>query len=94
MVLTNVHTPVGVRDVAYVNVLGTLEGFDAGTGQLLLGATAPFTPTQGEASPAIDPSLQFVYNFAGDGCVHKYDVATGRELTGAGAERREKDSTS
>jgi len=36
------------------------------------------------STPAIDPSLKYIYSYRQDGKIHKYDVGNGTEVTGVG----------
>ena len=84
VVVTNVTSPSGVTDIAFVNNDGYLTGLSPSTGVGVWPKSA-VPGSGGEASPAIDPNLKTVYNIGGDHCVHKYDIATGGEYVGAGA---------
>ena len=87
VLLTDVSTPMGVRDVAYVKgEHGHLWAFDAHTGQQIWlknlnnGCTGCFD----NSSPAIGPDRQFIYAGGFDGKVHKLRVDDGSEVTGGG----------
>ena len=88
VVLHNVTTPSGVRDLAFIETrLGKLYALDARTGttvwSAIPAATSPtsiFTTT----TPAIDPGKLFVYMYGFDGKVHKYSVGNGAESIGGG----------
>ena len=83
VVLTNVSTSSGVRDLVLVNSkLGDFYALDAHTGTLVWSAKA--AGGFNNSSPAIDPNRQFVYMPGADGFAHKYNVATGAEVTGGG----------
>jgi len=93
VLLTNVTTPLGVRDVLYMTVTnGTLIALDAANGTLLWSQYPADThpcaiqasPCVTTSSPALDPNRQFVYSYALDGRVHKYRVGDGVETTGGG----------
>ena len=93
VLLTNVATPVGTRDVLYMTLTdGTLIAVDAAAGTVLWSQYPADTnacatnawPCATTSSPALDPNRQFVYNYALDGFVHKYHVGDGGEVTGAG----------
>ena len=93
VLLENVVTPAGTKDVLYLTFNdGTLIALDAATGALLWSqypadthacatAAAPCTTS---SSPALDPGRQFVYGYALDGFVHKYQAADGTEVTSGG----------
>ena len=89
VLLTNVTAPSGVKDVLYLTLnTGTLIALDAATGAPLWSRTAANpdacvlddTPCFTSSSPAIDPNRQFVYSYALDGRVHKYQVGDGTEV--------------
>jgi len=93
VLLTNVTTPLGVRDVLYMTVTnGTLIALDAANGTLLWSQYPADThscaiqasPCVTTSSPALDPNRQFVYSYALDGRVHKYRVGDGVETTSGG----------
>ncbi len=84
VVATNVNTPSGVRDVAFVTTRsGSIVALDAYSG-LTLWSAQPGTANITMSSPAIDPSLAYVYSNGLDGYVHKYSVPTGSEVIGGG----------
>jgi outer membrane protein assembly factor BamB len=87
VLLTNVTTPMGARDVAYVKgEHGHLWAFDARTGQQIWmrnlnnGCTGCFD----NSAPAIGPDRQFIYAGGFDGKVHKLRIGDGSEVTGGG----------
>jgi len=93
VLLTQVSTPSGVKDVLYLTLnTGTLIALDAATGSPLwsqhpanVNACAnDAMPCFTSSSPAIDPNRQFVYSYALDGYVHKYAVGDGTEINGGG----------
>ena len=93
VLLTNVATPTGTKDVLYLTLHdGTLIALDAANGAVLWSrypadvnaCTTQSWPCFTTSSPAIDPNRQFVYNYALDGYVHKYTVGDGSEVTGGG----------
>jgi len=93
VLLTNVTTPFGVKDVLYMTATnGTLIALDAANGTLLWSQYPADThscaiqasPCVTTSSPALDPNRQFVYSYALDGRVHKYRVGDGVETTGGG----------
>ncbi len=84
-ILTNVSTPSGVHDVAYVTTKnGWIVALDAYFGTILWSAQPANNGNITMSSPAIDPSLAFVYSPGLDGFVHKYAVGTGVESLGSG----------
>lgn len=93
VLLTNVTTPFGSKDVLYLTLRdGTLIALDAASGATLWSrypddanpcAIAAY-PCFTSSSPAIDPNRQFVYGYALDGFVHKYAVGDGTEITDGG----------
>jgi hypothetical protein len=84
VVLTNVSTPSGVHDVAYVTTRGgNIIAMDAYSGATLWSAQ-PASTNITMSSPAIDPSLAYVYSAGLDGYIHKYAVGTGAEVTSGG----------
>ena len=93
VLLTNVTTPLGVKDVLYMTATnGTLIALDAANGTLLWSQYPADThscaiqasPCVTTSSPALDPNRQFVYSYALDGRVHKYRVGDGVETTSGG----------
>jgi hypothetical protein len=92
VVLSSVSMSGGSKDLLFLNSLqGRLMALDAHTGAMVwtfLHAASPCSevsaPCVTMSSPAIDPARRFVYGYGLDGSVHKHDVATGAETTGAG----------
>ncbi len=92
VVLANVPTAAGVRDVLFVTTeAGHIYALDARTGAILWAHLVPCaTSTVGgfgcntTSSPAIDPSRRFVYSYGLDGFVHRYAVGDGTETTTGG----------
>jgi len=85
VVLTNVSTTSGVHDIAYVTTKnGFIVALDAYTGTTLWSRQPANNGNITMSSPAIDPSLAFVYSSGLDGFLHKYAVGTGVESTGGG----------
>lgn len=93
VLLTNVATPGGNKDVLYMTTdNGTLIALDAATGTLLWSrypadtnpCAVQASPCFTTSSPALDPNRLFVYSYALDGRVHKYHVGDGSEVTGGG----------
>lgn len=62
---------------------GATVALEAKTGRLLWVASTS-GPKITNSSPAVDPSGQLVYSYGLDGFVHRYDVASGREVAGSG----------
>jgi outer membrane protein assembly factor BamB len=60
--------------------MGTTIAMDAYTGATLWSAQ-PASANITMSSPAIDPSLGYVYSAGLDGYIHKYAVGTGAEVT-------------
>ncbi|HKE46631.1 MAG TPA: PQQ-binding-like beta-propeller repeat protein [Rhodanobacteraceae bacterium] len=82
--LSNVDTPDGTRNLLFtLSESGRVMAIDAATGTEVWHATQTgHQPTT--ASPAIDPSRQYVYSYGVDGYAHKYQVGDGTEITGSG----------
>jgi outer membrane protein assembly factor BamB len=53
-------------------------------GRMLWQTKPPAGPRWTTSSPALDPSRKFVYSYALDGRVHKYDIVTGAEVVESG----------
>ena len=84
VVLTNVSTGSGVHDIAYMTTrTGVLLAIDAYTGATLW-SRQPTNAQITMSSPAIDPSLAYVYSTGLDGHLHKYTVGDGTEITTGG----------
>ncbi len=84
VVLTNVNTPSGVHDVAYVTTRnGFIVAIDAYTGSTIW-SHQPAGSNITMSSPAIEPSKAYVYSSGLDGFIHKYAVGDGTEVTGGG----------
>ncbi|HWZ87720.1 MAG TPA: malectin domain-containing carbohydrate-binding protein [Polyangiaceae bacterium] len=84
VILTNVTTPAGVHDVAYVTTRnGVIFAFDAYTGNTIW-SHQPAGSQITMSSPAIDPSRAYVYSTGLDGHLHKYAVGDGAEITSNG----------
>ncbi len=89
-------TGEGTRDLLFVfgvssmydgpgaNYTGTLTAYDAMTGAVVWSKTTSGSGGHASASPAIDPSRQYVYCAGQDGKVHKYHVGNGQEVTSGG----------
>jgi hypothetical protein len=81
---SNVVTPNGTKDLLFLlSKNGTLMAIDAATGSVAWQhQVSGHQPTT--ASPAIDPSLMFVYSYGLDGKAHKYQIGDGTEITSGG----------
>lgn len=92
--LGNVATPSGTRDLLFVtSKAGHIVALDARTGATVWTKQyGPGTckinnsggPCYTTSSPAVDPSLLYVYSYGLDGYVHKYQVGDGTEITTGG----------
>jgi hypothetical protein len=82
--LSGVDTASGTLNLLFaLSKNGRLMAIDAATGAEVWHVTTTGTqPTT--ASPAIDPSRQYVYSYGLDGNAHKYQVGDGTEITGGG----------
>ena len=84
VVLTNVTTSSGLHDVAFMTTRsGLILAIDAYSGATLWSAQ-PSSANITMSSPAIDPSLAYVYSAGLDGYIHKYAVGTGTEVRTGG----------
>jgi PQQ-like domain len=81
------------KNVLFINSLdGTLVALDTRNGSVIWSVQPTPAPGTGgtfafggiTGAPAVDPGLQFVYAFALDGNVHKYQIATGTEVVTGG----------
>ena len=94
VLVTGVPTGAGVLDLVFVETTaGHVLALDARTGVTIwshqngpgsCGINNGGSPCYTTSSPAIDPSRQFVYSYGLEGRVHKYNVATGAEVTAGG----------
>jgi chitodextrinase len=84
--LSNVSTPSGVRNLLFISEFnGKIDAIDADTGALVWSKVLNgCSGCQTNSSPAIDPNLQFVYQYGTDGFIHKLHVGDGSEVTGGG----------
>ncbi|MDP9120938.1 MAG: PQQ-binding-like beta-propeller repeat protein [Acidobacteriota bacterium] len=84
--LSSVSTASGLQNVLFLNTKdGRLLALDAATGAAVWPARRPATgPNYTTSSPAIDPGRIYVYAYALDGKVHKYQVRDGTEITTGG----------
>ncbi|HEV2412838.1 MAG TPA: PQQ-binding-like beta-propeller repeat protein [Candidatus Saccharimonadales bacterium] len=84
----NVSTPEGVMDLVFVNTeKGNLIAYNAWNGTKIWEADPSSANWNGQgtkSAPAIDPSGNYVYAYAIDGYIHKYNIGTGTEVTGNG----------
>ena len=83
-----VSTSNGLQNMVFVNTIkGNLLAFNAITGAKVWEAdpsSADFNGQGTKSSPAIDPSGNYIYAYAVDGYIHKYNIATGAEISGGG----------
>ena len=87
LLLTDISTPLGVRDVAYVKgEHGHLWALDAHTGQQiwLKNLNNGCTGCYDNSAPAIGPDRAYIYAGGFDGKVHKIQVGDGTEVTTGG----------
>ncbi len=97
VVLDSVPIAGGPAPVVYVNTrAGHVLAYDARNGNLvwsrqngpggcLVNSNASRNePCNMVTTPAIDPNRQYIYTYGLGGFVHKYQVATGSEVTGGG----------
>lgn len=88
--LGGVATNSGTKNLLFVVTKnGTLLALDADSPTLnVLWSKQPQAPIDSKqithGSPAVDPSLQFVYAYAHDGKIHKYQVGDGTEIMTGG----------
>jgi hypothetical protein len=82
--LSDVMTPMGVKDLVYVaGQHGLLTAFDGITGMTVW--HAGFTSTgYSNSAPAIDPNRQFIYVNTADSMIHKLQVGDGTEIKTGG----------
>ncbi len=75
------------HDVLYVTTdKGTLIALDAATGKMFWSVT-PQSPPESKytkATPAADPANNMIYSYGLDGFVHRFQLTTGKEVTGGG----------
>jgi hypothetical protein len=78
--LSAVATPMGVKDLVFVQGQhGLLTAFDGTTGTVVW--KADFTsPNYGNSAPAIDPNRQYIYVNTSEGFIHKVHVTDGTEV--------------
>jgi hypothetical protein len=84
----NVSTSSGTKDLVIVNTLkGNVVAYDAATGTKIWEADPDSSLYNGQgtnSTPAIDATGSFVYSYAIDGYVRKYNITNGAEITGTG----------
>ncbi len=84
----DVTTTQGTMDLVFVNTIkGQLAAYNAWTGAKIWEAdpsSANYNGQGTKSTPAIDPSGNFIYAYALDGFIHKYNIGTGAEVTGTG----------
>ena len=88
--LSSVQTPSGIHSLLFVTTkAGHILALDAQTGAVVWShQVGPGSctinngsiPCYTTSSPAVDPSLNFVYSYGLDGYVHKYQVGNGVEV--------------
>jgi len=83
-----VSTSSGLKNMVFVNTIkGNLIAYNALTGTKIWErdpSSANFNGQGTKSTPAIDPSGKYIYAYALDGYVHKYNIATGVEISGGG----------
>jgi PQQ-like domain len=83
--LEHVSTPLGTKDVLFLNTKdGRILALDAADGSTVWAKRPATGPNYTTSSPAIDPDRQYVYAYALEGRVHKYQVGDGTEVTTGG----------
>ena len=83
--VADVETQWGALDLVIVStVQGRVVALDAPGGAIVWQTTPPPGLRGATSSPAVDPSKKFIYAYALDGYIHRYETATGREVTGGG----------
>ncbi len=82
---SGVRTASGTVDMLFLTTKdGHVLALDAATGATLWSHQPATGPNYTTSSPAVDPNGQFVYSYALDGKVHKYQIADGTEVTTGG----------
>lgn len=83
-----VSTSSGLQNMVFVDTIkGNLVAYNALTGTKIWErdpSSANFNGQGTKSTPAIDPSGAYIYAYALDGYIHKYNIATGAEVTGGG----------
>lgn len=84
----NVNVSGTLENLVFVNTIeGNLIAYNALTGSKVWEADPSTTDFNGQgtkSTPAVDPSGNYIYAYADDGYIHKYDISTGAEITGNG----------
>jgi outer membrane protein assembly factor BamB len=81
--MSAVETRRGIRDLLIVTTTaGRLVAMDANSGVRIWQTDPPEGPRWTTSSPAASGNYVFAYSL--DGYVHRYDIATGEEVTGPG----------
>lgn len=82
--VSGVSAADGWHDMVFVTTIaGRIVAIDARNGEIMWQQQAQGTASATMSSPAIDPSLLYVYSFGLDGKVHKYATADGTETIDA-----------
>jgi outer membrane protein assembly factor BamB len=85
VLVSDVATKTGFRDLLVVNTMGgRVVALDANSGIRVWQTPAPPGPRWTTSSPAVDPTHTYVFGYALDGYVHRYDLKTGQEIIGPG----------
>jgi outer membrane protein assembly factor BamB len=83
--VNNIQTKDGFKDLVILSLTnGGLVALSSRDGSVLWQTTPPAGQRWTTASPAVDPNRQYVYAYATDGYVHRYDINDGKEVTGDG----------
>jgi len=85
--LPDVNTAQGVKDLVFILLTWGTQGLyalDAATGKIVWQVNQSLCCGVVMSTPAIDPSLKYIYAYRNDGKIHKYDVTNGNEVTGVG----------
>jgi outer membrane protein assembly factor BamB len=83
--LSGVLTPDGLRNLLIAETTaGRLVALNAKNGLVVWQTNPPPGPRWTTSSPAVDGQRRYVFAYALDGHVHRYDVASGREVAGPG----------
>ena len=83
--VNNVINKNQIHNLLIVNTTrGRLVAIDAANGQTVWQTNPPDGPRWTTSSPAVDPTHTYVFGYALDGYVHRYNVRTGVEVTGRG----------
>jgi hypothetical protein len=83
-----VSTSAGLQNITFINTIkGNLIAYNTLTGAKVWEAdpsSADFNGQGTKSSPAIDPSGNYIYAYAVDGYIHKYNIGNGAEVSGGG----------